>query len=599
MSNQVTSRLGRVELESFRLLKVLGEGYFGTAYLAEQLGTERLAVVKIAHPEVVEGPNGERARARFAAEVRAATRVRHPGLCTIYTFGETSDGLPAIAMEYIEGETLWNRFMNLQGRPMDDESLVQLFTQLVAVLKAVHTSGIVHRDITPNNVMLTTDHDGQEQVKLLDFGIAMLAERLSGDSVAGTPGYSAPEQFLGKASVASDLFSVGALLWWAATGHELLEEIEDTTTVITTIRGWEIGPDPRKVCPSVASGLARMVRALLDPSPEFRPTLDEVKETLDAMAVGAPAPRSARVLVIDPTMSLLEPVGSILAPFGIRVVVSADPHRAVRAEGEFAAFLLNGRMTVPHAINVYLHLVRFHPETPTFVVVGDAESMHWDEVPVTARVRLPTGGARLAELGARLRALRPLRRASDGAARGIEYSAPPPSRTSARRLPVPPPPAPPPAASITSVSKLAPSPSRTLGWNVAAPIAAALAAELGSQPPDRTARSEPAATALPAWTALAGEMPELLLELEDALRDGADVEAVCRRIEALASDADAREVVTLAQTLRLLIASEGVDNPLSFVADIESAFARAFRARPHNQQPARSAPPSLRIRNRP
>lgn len=535
-------RLGRVELDGFRLVRVLGEGSFGTAYLAEQAGIDRLAVVKIAHPSAISGPLGAEIRARFASEVRAATRIRHPGLCTVYTFGETSDQLPAIAMEYIDGETLRARFSRLRNRPMPIGELTEVFLQLATVLEAVHGQNIVHRDVSPNNVMLSMDHEGRLQVKLVDFGIAALTERSSGEFIAGTPGYAAPEQFRGATSASSDLFGFGALLWWAATGRELMEEILEAERLIAAFQTLEHAPDPAAIYPEISAPLARMIRGLLDPNPAFRPSLEEVREELTCLQNPNAGPSPRRVLVIDPDGLLGAAVLPTFASYGVRVLTTNDPRRATRSDGEFGAFLISARLEQPTAAQVYQHLLEFHPETPTLVLAAGAWNVRWDDVPFEARVRLPGGNYRIVEIGEQLRT---------------------------RRQTI----APPGLARIASTDPTPEAPP--------------------TRPPPSLRPDSRRAPGSAAWTAWTGGMPNLLLELEAALAEGGDVTAVCLAIEALAREAGVREVTTLAHTLRMLLATGDLEHPASFLTDLEGAYVRAIRAQnAPNSQPISEVPPT-------
>jgi serine/threonine protein kinase len=498
-------------------VRVLGEGAFGAAYLAEQLGTDRLAVVKIAHGEG--GRVAPHMRQRFAAEVRAATRIRHPGLCTVYTFGETTDRLPAIAMEYIDGETLRSRLVRLQRRPMPLRELVDCFVQLATVLELVHGHQIVHRDVTPNNVMLTMDHDGKLVVKLVDFGIARLSERSSGEYVAGTPGYAAPEQFSGTATSASDVFSFGALLWWAATGRELLEDIHEPEKLFHAVQNLEQSPDPKDVLPDILPALDRLVRSLLEPVASFRPSLEEVREELELLLVPGASSVKRSVLVIGDGGQLVGLLKSAFTPFGVRVVSTPDPRLASRQDGTFGAFLIAAHLTSPSAATIFHHLAQICPETPAFVVAMGAGNVTWDDIPFEARIRLPGGAYRLNDLGEQLRD---------------------------RRTMVPP-------------SMVATSAVESMATMEA----------YGAPPPRRSEQ----------WNRWIGEMPNLLLELESVVTEGGDVGDACLAIEALARTAEVREVETLCHMLRVLHTSNDITSPLVFIADIEAAFVRATRDR--------------------
>lgn len=264
------SRLGKVELGSFRLLRVLGQGAFATAYVAEQLGTDRMAVVKVAHPHLLRGPSGDMVRERFVAEVRASTRVSQRNVVTVFSAGETHDGIPALAMEHLEGVTLGQR-LDQQGR-LEGEETVRVFSELAEALRTIHRARIVHRDLSPENVFLSRDFEGGTVTKVLDFGVAKLLDAPGENELLfGTPRYMSPEQVVGKAETATDMYAVGALLHYALTGHELYEDVADFVTLSTRLRRAKAGIDPREIEPRVPSDVAIFVQSLLHPTPAERP----------------------------------------------------------------------------------------------------------------------------------------------------------------------------------------------------------------------------------------------------------------------------------------------------------------------------------------
>ncbi|MEL6181768.1 MAG: serine/threonine-protein kinase, partial [Myxococcota bacterium] len=218
--------VGRVVLDSFEVISVAGEGSFARAYLAHQLGTERKAIVKIAHDHLLDGDRANAIRQYFANELRASTRVKHPNLVTIYTAGETDEGAPAIAMEYVDGVSLEQ--LLIQQAPLPARLSCALFHQLLQAIHELHNAGIVHCDISPTNVMVQSGGSLLRAV-LLDFGIARLEPEWDTpprDLVQGTPGYTAAEQLEGNSVPASDIFSLGALMWWAFSGEECFAGVE-------------------------------------------------------------------------------------------------------------------------------------------------------------------------------------------------------------------------------------------------------------------------------------------------------------------------------------------------------------------------------------
>lgn len=525
-------RCGSVELGGFRLVRVLGEGGFGTAYLAEQLGLQRLAVVKVLRRSLLESARRDTILARFDTEVRAATRLQHPNLCTVYTVDRTIDGAPAVAMEFIDGETLRNRLERLNGRPMAVAEMVPLFRQLVNVVRAIHAQRIRHGDLSPNNVMLTMDHNGERLVKLVDFGIASLLDSSDADFAAGTPGYSAPEQFRGETTTDSDLFGIGSLLYWASTGHELFAGAGPEDIVAETGR-WQLGANPHDVNPDVPDGLAALIRGLLDPASGMRPSLDEILEELDALT--SPTLRSVarRVLIVDDSNAIASQIGSQLASYGVRVAVTSDPRRATRSEGEFAAIIINARIETPRAGAIHAHLAEFLPDVPVLVVALGNAPVAWDDVPFRDRVRLPGGAYRLIELGETLRA---------------------------RRTTLNPP--------------FATPVSQTDG----VPLATARTFLSGSNPVPAALHHTPVSAPNPSFDVYVGAMPELLLELEN-MTVQTDMIRVVERIAGLAQAAQVREVEKLAVMFTALADGGDLVEPTSLIADLNAAFIQSVRTR--------------------
>lgn len=194
----------------------------GAVYLAEHDRIGRRDAIKILNRDLADD---EAARARFTREARNASFINHPNVCTVYDFGETREGLPFIAMEYVEGETLTG-ILDREG-PLRPSRATRVIAQVTHALEAAHARDIVHRDLKPDNVMLARDARGSEVVKVVDFGIAkaMAAEEDHRQDitrqglVVGTPQYVSPEQLEGKdLDGRSDLYSLGVVLFRVLTG---------------------------------------------------------------------------------------------------------------------------------------------------------------------------------------------------------------------------------------------------------------------------------------------------------------------------------------------------------------------------------------------
>jgi len=208
-------RTGQVLGGQFRLQQPLGRGGMGQVYLAEQLEVGRPVVIKLLHGQALSGSSGE---ARFKREAQALAQLNHPNIVQLYAFGRGDDGTPYLAMEYIAGRTL-GTIVGDQG-PLPEAEVCEILEQLCDALVDAHKQGVVHRDLKPDNVMISTAQAGR--VKILDFGIAKLtrtaAPRITQNGeILGTPQYMAPEQLSEHATdERTDIYALGLI------GYELL-----------------------------------------------------------------------------------------------------------------------------------------------------------------------------------------------------------------------------------------------------------------------------------------------------------------------------------------------------------------------------------------
>lgn len=267
-------------LGSFDVESKIGVGSYATAYLAKQRGTDRKAVVKIAHPHLIQGPHGESIRKRFEVELRASTRVRHPNVITIYTAGALPNGTPAIAMEYVEGGSL-EEWLELNS-PLAPDEFNLIFHQLASALQALHDAGIVHRDLSPRNMIINVrGTNALPHVTLLDFGIAQLdgITHVTAGPV-GTPQFMAPEQLRGETTRASDIFAFGQLMWWAMTGTPMLNEFKTQMEIFKFLANMEVAPTPTQAMRNYSPALIQMLQRILSPEPLKRPSADEIAAIL-------------------------------------------------------------------------------------------------------------------------------------------------------------------------------------------------------------------------------------------------------------------------------------------------------------------------------
>ncbi|HEY6230273.1 MAG TPA: protein kinase [Pyrinomonadaceae bacterium] len=211
-------------VKHYQILEAIGEGGMGEVYLAKDTILSRRVALKVL-PEYV-GKDPDRLR-RFKQEARSASALNHPNVCVIHEIGETDDGRPFIAMEYIDGVTLRQR---MNERPMKLGHALDIAIEVADALTAAHEAGIVHRDIKPENIMIR--HDGY--VKVFDFGLAKLTERhatehptistllvnSSPGTVMGTAAYMSPEQARGvTVDERTDIWSLGVVLYEMVSGR--------------------------------------------------------------------------------------------------------------------------------------------------------------------------------------------------------------------------------------------------------------------------------------------------------------------------------------------------------------------------------------------
>jgi serine/threonine-protein kinase len=211
--------VGTVIAERYHIIKKLGEGGMGQVYLAEHVKMGRKSAVKVMNPGMVQNVD---AISRFNREAQNASRINHPNVAGIYDFGETSEGLVYLAMEFIEGEPLTEVIKQHGALPPMRAS--EITRQAAEGLSVAHEMGIVHRDLKPDNIMIAKGRSGADLVKVVDFGIAKAAANeaqkvTKTGMVVGTPEYMSPEQLSGDPLDArSDIYALALVAFNMFTG---------------------------------------------------------------------------------------------------------------------------------------------------------------------------------------------------------------------------------------------------------------------------------------------------------------------------------------------------------------------------------------------
>jgi len=271
----------------YRLTRQLGRGGMGAVWLGEdELAGRLVAVKELRAPEGVTEAEREVFRKRALTEARSAARLTHPNAVTLHDIipAGAADDAVYLIMEYIDGATL-AQVIERDG-PLSEPRTSGIALQLLSILEAAHTLGIVHRDIKPANIMITADG----RVKLADFGIAHVVggTRLTGSGVIGTPAYMAPEQLQGLAlTPAVDLWALGVTLYSAVAGRNPF----DRETTVATFHAILMAELPGPAC---APPLATVLAGLLVRDPAQRITIAQARRLLAGGTVVSGAPAAAR-----------------------------------------------------------------------------------------------------------------------------------------------------------------------------------------------------------------------------------------------------------------------------------------------------------------
>jgi len=249
-------------ISHYKILQKLGEGGMGVVYRAEDTKLHRLVALKFLSPEMT---RDETAKNRFIEEARSVSSLDHPNIAVVHEVDETSDGRAFICMAYYDGQTIKQK---IEKGPLSIDESVQIAYQIADGLQRAHEAGVVHRDIKPANIIITE----RNQAKIVDFGIARLADETkyrSPSETAGTAAYMSPEQAQGApADHRSDLFSLGIVLYEMITGRRPFQG-EHEAAVLYSVVNTE-PPKPSLARREVPPALDKVILRLLEKNPDRR-----------------------------------------------------------------------------------------------------------------------------------------------------------------------------------------------------------------------------------------------------------------------------------------------------------------------------------------
>ena len=281
-------------LNQFRIERLLGEGGMGRVYRAEQPSLGRYVAVKILHRELAEtNPDAVR---RFRREARVTTSLEHPNVVKVMLSGDMPDGSPYMVMEFIDGQPLQD-FMTAQPS-LSLQTALHIGIQIAEGVGKAHEAGIVHRDVKPENVIITSRNGDSHFVKVLDFGIARLlwdqeTVQTKSGLVFGTARYISPEGATGEPTDArSDVYSIAVVLYQLLAGRPpfpgsividlLMAHVNEKPTPIRTL------------VPTLPQPISSVIMKALDKSPSKRPATAsdfaaELREACFAVGLGVEA----------------------------------------------------------------------------------------------------------------------------------------------------------------------------------------------------------------------------------------------------------------------------------------------------------------------
>jgi serine/threonine protein kinase len=270
--------IGREIADRFQIYKKIGAGGMGAVYRARQKGMDRDVAIKVLLRELTDN---ETVLRRFHIEALAVSKLRHPNTIQIFDFGETNDGLLYIAMEFLEGKPL-QRILKEEQQVSVRRGL-NIALQMARSLREAHSKGIVHRDLKPDNVVLETVGEESDFVKVLDFGVAKLAEGdgqqktlTKAGSIFGTPKYMSPEQSRGgDIDARSDVYSIGVMLYELVTGRVPFDAENPLGILIKHIQ--ELPPTFQEMRPDlvIPGEVEDFVMRTLEKDPALRPQTAE------------------------------------------------------------------------------------------------------------------------------------------------------------------------------------------------------------------------------------------------------------------------------------------------------------------------------------
>ncbi len=291
---ETTIGVGSLLAGKYKVTREIGRGGMAAVYEAENISIGKRVAVKVLASELA---NSSVVIERFFREARAAASVKSPYIVEVYDSGRLEDGRPFIAMELLEGESLYDRMARV--RLIDKATTVRIIGQVAKGLVKAHAASIVHRDLKPENIHMCKGEEGDEIAKILDFGLAKFYAPVSTEeksarltregAVFGTPAYMSPEQVKGQGNVdhRADLWALGCMAYECLTGRPVWNTDQGVAMTFASSATGPL-PVPSRMRPDLPPTFDAWFRKALERDPNRR--FQSAKELADELSKALNAP---------------------------------------------------------------------------------------------------------------------------------------------------------------------------------------------------------------------------------------------------------------------------------------------------------------------